>query len=154
MFKLGRKSETELVGVHPNLVKVTRRALELTSVDFAVHDGIRSKEEQREYVRQGVSRTMNSKHLKQADSLGHAVDLVPVINGKLRWEWHPIYIITEAMRDAATELDVRIRWGGCWHTITYGVRSPEQLRNEYIEHRKRNGLTAFCDGPHFELAND
>src|SRR5690349_9518194 len=79
---------------------------------FAVHDGKRTPEEQRILVQSGASQTMKSRHLT-----GHAVDLVPVINGKLRWEWPPIYQIARAMKQAALELSVPIRWGGCWSRL-------------------------------------
>ena len=49
-FKLGARSLRELEGVHPDLVAVVKRAIELTSQDFSVHDGIRTMEEQREMV--------------------------------------------------------------------------------------------------------
>lgn len=73
-FTLGASSERELVGVDAGLVRVVRRALGITACDFAVHDGIRTIEEQKRYVAQGVSKTMKSKHLE-----GKAVDLVPVV---------------------------------------------------------------------------
>ena len=34
---------------------------------------------------------------------GHAVDLIPYINGKLRWEWNPICRIDDAVRLVAKE---------------------------------------------------
>ena len=91
-FTLGANSLKELNGVHPDLVAVVRRALELSAQDFAVHDGIRTPAEQKQLVASGASQTLDSRHLT-----GHAVDLVPYINGKLRWEWPPIYIIAEAI---------------------------------------------------------
>ena len=35
-FKLGKRSLSNLKGVHPDLVKVVKRAIELTEVDFTV----------------------------------------------------------------------------------------------------------------------
>lgn len=84
-YSLGSKSRAELKGVHPDLVGVVERAIQITTQDFSVHDGLRTEAEQREYVRTGASQTMNSMHRTQADGFGHAVDLVPFINGKLRW---------------------------------------------------------------------
>ena len=150
-YRLGKHSWGELMGVHPDLVRVVERAIELTAQDFTVHDGLRTKEEQREYVRRGVSQTMFSRHLPQPDGFGHAVDLVPYINGKLRWEWDPIYRIAEAVRRASDELDVRIRWGGCWHTLTGTSEDPEVLVRRYADLRRRRGLRAFTDGPHYQL---
>lgn len=151
-YKLGRHSLRELEGVHPDIVRVVKRAIEITEQDFTVHDGIRTEDEQREYVRRKVSRTMKSKHLPQPDGYGHAVDLVPYINGKLRWELEACYTIALAVRQAAEELGVKIRWGGCWQRLDKDQRSPELMVEEYIALRRRQGRKPFVDAPHFELA--
>ncbi|ALQ50431.1 M15 family metallopeptidase [Nitrosomonas ureae] len=146
-FKFGEKSLSELKGVHPELVAVVNRALELTVQDFSVHDGLRTVEEQKKMVASGASKTMDSRHLT-----GHAVDLVPYINGKLRWEWVPIYRIADAVRIAAIELGTPIRWGGAWDiTFTENPDSPEDMVIDYVARRKKAGKEAFIDGPHFEL---
>lgn len=146
-FKFGEKSLNELKGVHPELVAVVNRAFELTVQDFSVHDGLRTLEEQKEMVASGASKTMDSRHLT-----GHAVDLVPYINGKLRWEWVPIYRIADAVRIAANELGTPIRWGGAWDiTFTENLDSPEDLVIDYVTRRRKAGKEAFIDGPHFEL---
>jgi peptidoglycan L-alanyl-D-glutamate endopeptidase CwlK len=151
MFKLGRGSMRELCNVHPGLVNVVERAITLTPIDFGVHDGIRTIAEQRALVNAGASRTMNSKHLIQEDGWGHAVDLVPYINGKLRWEWAPIYKIAEAVRAAALKEQIRLRWGGCWCELTATEQPAEQLVQAYVAKRKAAGRSAFIDGPHYEL---
>ena len=135
-YKLGRHSLSELEGVHPDLVAVVKRAIEITKQDFTVHDGIRTEEEQREYVERGVSKTMNSKHL-----IGEAVDLVPYINGRLRWEWMPIYSIAEAVKQAAEELEVPIRWGGSWTRLDGSEKTPRELHESF----------GGWDGVHFEM---
>ncbi|MDX8126738.1 M15 family metallopeptidase [Methylomonas sp. OY6] len=146
-FKLGEKSLKELNGVHADLVAVVKRAIELTSQDFSVHDGIRTLAEQQKLVQSGASQTLDSRHIT-----GHAVDLVPYINGKLRWEWEPIYKIADAVRTAAKELNVPIRWGGAWDvTLTNTDEAPEDLVADYTALRKKAGKKAFIDGPHFEL---
>lgn len=146
-FKLGVKSKKELVGVHPDLVAVVKRAIELTVQDFTVHDGIRTLAQQRRLVASGASKTLRSRHIT-----GHAVDLVPYINGKLRWEWEPIYIIAEAMRVAALEQNIPIRWGGVWdRRLTEENASPEDLVSDYVSRRRNAGKRAFIDGPHYEL---
>jgi len=150
-YHLGHSSRNELDGVHPDLVAVVERAIEITEQDFSVADGLRTVEEQRENVERGVSKTMNSKHLPQDDGYGHAVDLVPYIDGKLQWEWQPIYVVARAMKQAAEELGVHLRWGGFWGQLDGDDRDPEQMRDEYIARRKRLGRRVFVDGPHYEL---
>ena len=152
-FTLGAKSQSRLVGVHPRLVAVVQRAIELTEQDFTVQEGLRTIETQRDYVRRGVSKTMNSKHLKQPDGFGHAVDLVPWINGQPRWEWPPIYRIARAMDDAAQALGVRITWGGVWdkRMDQYGG-STAAIEAEVQAYCRRHPGPDFIDGPHYQLA--
>jgi peptidoglycan L-alanyl-D-glutamate endopeptidase CwlK len=155
-YSLGAKSRAELRGVHPDLVRVVERAIQITKQDFSVHDGLRTEAEQREYVRTGASQTMNSKHRPQADGYGHAVDLVPFINGKLRWEWPAIYPIAAAVWQAARELGVSIRWGGPWVNLsdikTGTSAAMKQAVDAYGARQRAAGKKVFTDGPHFELA--
>ena len=65
-----------LEGVHPDLVGIVARAADLSPVPFRVFEGARTVERQRTYVRRGVSRTMNSRHIAGANGVCHAVDLV------------------------------------------------------------------------------
>ena len=69
-FKLGARSLTRLRGVHPDLVKVVTRAIEISTLDFTVLEGVRSLERQQALVEAGASQTLKSRHLT-----GHAVDL-------------------------------------------------------------------------------
>lgn len=155
-YRLGAKSRAELAGVHPDLLRVVERAIQITTQDFSVHDGLRTDAEQANYVAAGTSTTLDSKHLKQGDSFGHAVDLVPFINGKLRWEWPAIYPIAAAMHQAARELGVRLRWGGVWDRALSDLPGDpdglEKAVNAYVARRKRAGAKrVFIDGPHFEV---
>ena len=56
MFKLGKRSIERLQGVHPDLVKVVERAIDLSPVDFTVLEGLRSPERDRKSTR------LNSSH--------------------------------------------------------------------------------------------
>jgi peptidoglycan LD-endopeptidase CwlK len=155
MFQFGTKSEAELVDVRADLVAVTRRALQITPLDFAVFDGLRTDAEQAEYVRTGVSKTLKSRHLRQPDGFGHAVDLVPYINGKLRWEFRPCVLIAEAMHEAATELGTPLTWGAVWDLPLLELNRSD-LENEverYKERRRARGKRAFIDAPHFQVLN-
>lgn len=131
MYSLSSASEKTLNGVHPDLVKVVRRAIEITEIDFKVGEGLRTKERQRQLVNEGKSKTMNSRHLT-----GHAVDLWAIVNGKVSWEQKHYIVIAEAVMQAANELGIPVRWGGDWD----GDGNWKEER--------------FFDGPHFELRSD
>ena len=155
-YSFGTNSKVELQGVHPKLVEVAYLAIELSEQDFSVHDGLRTSVEQQKLVAKGASKTLNSKHLRQADGFGHAMDLVPYINGKLRWEWKPIYIIAEAVHEAADKLGVSLVWGGVWDRAfgdLPGSRAGlEAAVDDYVKRRLNAGKKAFIDGPHYQLA--
>ena len=57
---LGVVSRQNLLGVHPDLVRVVLRAIEITAQDFQAHDGVRSIEEQTALVASGASKIMDS----------------------------------------------------------------------------------------------
>lgn len=112
-FKLSARSQGKLVGVHPDLVRVVERAIQITPVDFSVVEGLRSLRKQREYFTLGKSKTMNSRHLT-----GDAVDLAPWVGGTINWahgpHWHSL---SSAVKQAALEVNVPVEWGGDWVTF-------------------------------------
>ena len=114
-YQLGQRSRERLQGVHPDLVRVVERAIELTSVDFTVLEGLRTTERQKTLVAAGASKTMNSRHIT-----GHAVDLGAYVDGQVDWSW-PLYErIAAAMKLAAKELNIMIVWGGDWSSFRDG----------------------------------
>lgn len=114
-FVLGKRSLEKLNGVHPDLVRVVKRAIEITEVDFVVTEGVRTVARQKELVAAGASKTMNSRHIT-----GHAVDLAACIGGKVVWDW-PLYAkLADAMKVAAAGCGVAIIWGGDWKSFKDG----------------------------------
>ena len=115
MFKLGPASLLRLQDVHPDLVKIVERAIELTEIDFTVLEGRRTKDRQAELLKAGATTTMNSRHLT-----GHAVDLGALVGGKVRWDWPLYYKIADAMKAASAELGIPVEWGGDWKKFKDG----------------------------------
>jgi len=114
-FRLSSRSLARLDGVHPDLVRVVKRAIQITSIDFGITEGLRTKERQKELVAKGASRTLNSRHLT-----GYAVDVVACIGSEVRWDW-PLYPkIAAAFRQVAKEEGVPITWGGDWPKLRVG----------------------------------
>jgi len=125
MYTLGVRSKARLKGVHPDLVKVVERAINITTVDFIVLEGVRDPLRQKKLVEAGASQTMNSRHIPGADGFAKAVDLGAWVDDQVDWSW-PLYAqIASAMKEAAKQVGVDITWGGDW-----------KMR----------------DGPHFELS--
>jgi peptidoglycan L-alanyl-D-glutamate endopeptidase CwlK len=148
MFKLSQRSLDKLVGVDPRLVAVVKRAIELSTVDFAVTEGLRTVETQKKYVAAGKSQTMKSKHID-----GKAVDLVAYVDGNISWELNLYDNIADAMAKAAKELGVPLKWGAAWTVsdITKWNGTMEAAMNSYVDTRRKEGKRPFIDGPHFEI---
>ncbi|WP_312993413.1 M15 family metallopeptidase [Achromobacter animicus] len=128
-FQLSQSSLTRLIGVHPDLVAVVKLAIERTAVDFMVVEGVRTLAQQRMYVTNGTSQTMASYHLPQADGLGHAVDLAPLVGGAIPWNnWQAFADLAAVVKACAADVGVPVEWGGDWKT--------------------------FKDGPHFQIPRD
>lgn len=148
--------DKNLVGVHPDLVKVVRRAAELSPTPFRVLEGVRS--DAQAYANWGKGRTvaqlkakgvptkyaqpnvpkvtwlnnpLATNHRKKSDGYGHAVDLFPA-----PYQWDdvkPFNELASVMFKAARELGVRVRWGADW--------------NENGTPREKGEF----DSPHFEI---
>ncbi len=119
-YVLSQKSLDKLKGVDERLVNVVKRAITYTTVDFSVGEGVRTLERQKELLVLKTTQTLKSKHL-----IGHAVDLYALKDGVVSWDKALYPEIAKAMKQAAEELSVNIRWGG--------------------------EFKSFYDGPHFEL---
>lgn len=138
---LGERSLSRLSGVHPDLVRVVRRAAMLAGADqdFTVIEGVRSKEQM--CINWGKGRTaaecvshnvpasysepslakvtwlndpFNSKHGVRGDGFGHAVDLAPF---PIDWKDAARFkALSDLMLSAAHQEGVAIIWGGSWQT--------------------------------------
>ena len=133
---LGQRSLSRLEGVHPDLVRVVKKAAALSSLDFTVLEGLRTKERQKQLMDLGATKTMNSRHLT-----GHAVDLAPMVGGTVRWDWPLYHQLAEIVRSASVSENVPIRWGGTWKLLS-AINGPITAK---VLSR------SFPDGPHFEL---
>lgn len=127
-MQFSKSSLSTLKGVHPDLVRVVMRCAKDwkdKTFTFGITCGVRTVEEQRLLVKKGASKTMRSRHIPAKNGFSHAVDVVAMLNGKVRWDW-PLYDkISKAMKAAAKAEKVPIEWGGDW--------------------------TSFRDGPHYQL---
>jgi peptidoglycan L-alanyl-D-glutamate endopeptidase CwlK len=112
---LGERSLARLNGVHPDLARVVHKAAAMSDLDFTVLEGLRTLERQKMLFAQHATKTMRSRHLD-----GHAVDLAPMLNGEISWDW-PLYHRLAGIVKAAAQLEgVQIEWGGDWRTFRDG----------------------------------
>ena len=114
-YRLGLRSLNNLRGVHPDLVAVVKKAITITTVDFTVIEGLRTQARQKQLYLKGATKTMRSRHLD-----GHAVDIAPYVDGKIRWDWPLFYPVADAMKAAALQVEVPVEWGGDWRSFKDG----------------------------------
>ncbi len=138
-FILSQKSLRRLEGVNPDLIKVVKRAIQITPIDFIVVEGLRTKERQAYLFEKGATKTMNSRHLT-----GDAVDLAPIVNNKVSWDWKDFYPLAEAVKEAAKQVRTEVRWGGTWSKLS---------TTEFVDGKTELSKT-FPDGPHFEIPRE
>ena len=152
-FRLSQRSLDRLEGVHPEMVAVVERAIQLTEVDFGVTQGVRTLEEQKANVAAGRSQTMRSKHLLQDDGFSHAVDVVAYVGSDVSWELNLYDDICDAFKEAAEEVGCSIKWGAAWSEgdIRSYPGSAEDAMMAYVDLRRSQGRRPFIDAPHFEL---
>ena len=147
-YKLSTRSREKLIGVKGELKEVVCLAITYTKIDFGVIEGVRTENRQRVLVESGASKTMKSKHLD-----GRAVDLMAYVDGRGCWELNVYDEVADAMKRAAIEVDVIVRWGAAW-TVT-DIRewkgTMEEAMNSYVDTRRSQGRRPFIDAPHFEL---
>lgn len=117
MFKLSKRSLANLEGVHPDLVLVVSRAIEIARIDFGVSEGLRGQARQDELVAAKKSTTKNSLHLVQDSGFSHATDLFVLVGGKVSWEHKDFRLVVQAVMTAAIELGVQIRAGALWRSF-------------------------------------
>jgi peptidoglycan L-alanyl-D-glutamate endopeptidase CwlK len=144
---ISARCELRLAGVHPDLVRVVRCAAEGGAV-FRVVEGLRSQERQRDLVASGASQTMASRHLT-----GHAVDLAPMVDGAVSWDWKHFFPLADAIADAARKEGVPLIWGGAWGRAVHDwpKGGAKAAQDAYAAERRAAGRKPFLDGPHFEL---
>lgn len=115
MYALSGKSLQNLAGVHPDLVRVTKRAITKTPVDFGIHCGIRTYEEQVKLVQEKKSTTLHSLHLIQEHTgFGHAIDIFAYVDGKATWQVKYYGPIIQTFMTEANILGVQLQFGLLW----------------------------------------
>lgn len=124
-FKFSPRSLKNLEGVHPKLVIIVHKALEMNIIDFTVTSGVRTQEEQNKLYAKGrtepgkiVTWTKKSEHIKKADGFGHAVDLDPYPIDFDNIENYKM--LASVMFRSAMENEIQIAWGGYWPKPDWG----------------------------------
>lgn len=131
MPKFSSKSKAKLESCHPLLQELFNEIIK--HVDCTVLEGVRTLDKQKEHVRNGVSKTLKSKHLAQDDGYSHAVDCIAY---PIDWNDAPRnYMFAGYIKGIADSLGIEIRLGADWDG---DFTAKDQ---------------SFHDLPHFELVS-
>ena len=103
------RTKENLSGVAQELAIPTLVAYHTCSTPFVVIDGLRTPQEQQQHVDNGVSWTLNSKHLT-----GHAIDFVPKT-----FDWDDVDAF-EQIAECVSSHSPNLIWGGNWKQRDYG----------------------------------
>lgn len=112
MFMFGTRSLKNLEGVHPTMVNLMKASIADSPLDFAITEGLRTKERQQELYNQGKSLTLLSRHIT-----GHAIDLMVYVEGKGTWEGKYYDMLSKHIQSKADQLGIKIIWGGTFRSL-------------------------------------
>jgi peptidoglycan L-alanyl-D-glutamate endopeptidase CwlK len=105
MPKFGSRSKELLEGVDSQLIEVLDELIKV--MDVTIIEGIRTKDRQKQLLKDGKTKTMLSKHID-----GKAVDMAPYpIDWKDRDRFH---YMGGMVRGLSHSLGYKVRWGGDW----------------------------------------
>lgn len=131
MYKYSRRSLDRLSTCDDRLQDVFKEVIKY--VDCTIIEGVRTIEQQKEYVRRGVSKTMRSKHLPGPDGLSRAVDVAPY---PIDWKnKERFYLFVGFVKGIAASKGIKLRVGADWD-------GDFTTRDQ-----------SFHDLPHFELVD-
>ena len=111
-YHFGIRSLKNLTGVHPDLVKLMQESIKNSPYDFAIIEGLRSPERQREMYNTGKSQTLLGRHIE-----GMAIDLMVYVDGKGTWLNKYYNELSTHIKTVALSLNIPIIYGGDWRSI-------------------------------------
>lgn len=109
-FKFGKKSKIELEKVDPRLKELMEDVLKISPIDITITEGLRSSLRQEELVKEGKSKTLNSKHLK-----GKALDFAPCIRGFVSFNEKDAIFLSGFILAVAKMKGLNVRVGSIWN---------------------------------------
>ena len=117
-FKFSERSMVRMIGVNPDLVKVAHRALGLSPIDFGIPalGGLRTADEQYKLYQEKASQ-LDGFQKKSYHQTGNALDVYAYVHGRASWDELHLTTIAAAMLQAASELGVKLEWGGHWRSF-------------------------------------
>lgn len=125
MYYFSNRSLKCLNTCHPDLIKIAKKAIKYTDIDFGIAQGKRSLEDQKKFYAEGKSKldgiNKRSKHqgYPTDNDPSYAFDIYAYVNGASWDERYLSYLggvimsVAKQLLDAG-EVEHKLRWGGNW----------------------------------------
>ncbi len=109
-YKFSKRSLSNIEGIDYRLIILLGLMLDHSPHDFTVTEGLRTKERQAQFVKEGKSKTMNSKHI-----IGSAFDIAIIDEkGNITWDLKYYKEFAEVIKKLAKRLGFDIECGADW----------------------------------------
>jgi hypothetical protein len=119
-YALSVSSKRNRSGVDERLIRISDRAIEITLIDFGHgrDSGKRLPSRQNELYRNEKSPCDG--YINQSyHQTGSALDFYAFIDGKASWQRDHLAMVACAFLQAASELKIKIKWGGLWRSKSH-----------------------------------
>jgi peptidoglycan L-alanyl-D-glutamate endopeptidase CwlK len=119
-YALSESSRQNRSGVDERLVRISDRAIEITLIDFGHgrDSGKRLPSRQNELFNEEKSKC-DGYIKKSYHQTGRALDFYAFIDGKASWQRDYLAMVACAFLQAASELEIKIAWGGLWRSKSH-----------------------------------
>ena len=114
-WRFSKRSLNNIKGIDYRLIILVGLMLEYSPYDFVVTEGLRTKERQAQLVKEGKSKTMNSRHI-----VGKAFDIAILIDNKITWDLKYYQEFGKVILQLAERLGFPIECGCFWKNFIDG----------------------------------
>ena len=110
---ISENDKKNLIGVKQSLVDFAielDKRIAVDGRDLNISEGVRTLERQKILFKEKKSKTLKSKHLT-----GDAIDVYPIMNGKIDYSYYPTLV--KIGKEIAKERCLSLTWGNDWLTF-------------------------------------
>lgn len=134
MFKLSKRSLSRMEGVHPELILVFKKAIEVSPIDFGIpgDGGVRTAERQNEmFLDPGIIThcdgfdEISNHQIAEGEEFGRALDFYAYVRGRASWNKNHLAMVAAVILSTNRrllmdgEITIKLKWGGTFGSFTF-----------------------------------
>jgi|GEM_PF-3413409 len=128
--KMDDRTAKNIYPCHPDIKRLVGACYANSPYPFKVTEGMRSAGRQEKLIKEGKSKTRNSRHLT-----GHAFDIAIFPYGSdVSWDYEKYELVAEHIKSMAKKLDIPIEWGGDWKKWIPGKKDGTHFQLSWQTH--------------------